>query len=150
MHPFSWLAGLPPWLMFAGFLALAVVRGWAYYAVGALGGSRAGGARWTQARQRVRDLGPRAVVVTWPVYGLAAATQVASGAARVSRWGFGWALLLMSILWAGLQTVLGVALLEALVSDAAPVIAGLLALLVLGRLALSRWRQGGPAAVAGA
>lgn len=150
MDLLSWIAGLPPWLMYAAFLAFAVVRGWGYYLVGALVGSRARSARWAEARAKVGRLGSRAVIVTWPVYGLAAATQVASGAARVSPRGFGLALLLMSSVWAGLQTLVGVALLEALASEAAPVIAGLLALLVLGRLALGRWRRRAPAVVAGA
>jgi membrane protein DedA with SNARE-associated domain len=88
--------------MYAAFLTFAVVRGWGYYAAGALAGS---------------------------------------GAVRVSPRAFGAALLLMSLIWAGLQTVLGVALLEALASQAAPAVVALLAVLIIGRLALDRHRR---------
>jgi hypothetical protein len=47
----------------------------------------------------------------------------------------------MSLIWAGLQTVLGVALLEALASQAAPAVVALLAVLIIGRLALDRHRR---------
>lgn len=141
MDLLSWIAGLPPWQMYAAFLTFAVVRGCGYYAAGALAGRRAHGPRWTEARDKVGRLGARAVIVTWPVYGLAAATQVASGAVRVSPRAFGAALLLMSLIWAGLQTVLGVALLEALASQAAPAVVALLAVLIIGRLALDRHRR---------
>lgn len=150
MDLLSWIASLPPWLMYAAFLAFAVLRGWAYYLAGALVGSRAAGPRWSEARDKVARLGPRAVVVTWPVYGLAAATQVASGAVRVSPRGFGLALLALSAVWAGLQTLVGVAVIEALASEAGPIIAALLALLVLGRLALGRRRRRASAVAASA
>lgn len=143
MDVLAWLSDLPVGLMYAGFLTFAFVRGWAYYATGFLAGSRATGERWDRARDRVAAQGPRAVIATWPVYGLAAATQVVCGAARVAPLGFGAALLLMSVIWAGLQTALGVAVLQALASKAAPVIVVVLVAIVGGvllRAALSRCR----------
>ncbi len=59
---------------------------------------------------KVQALGARSVVVTWPVYGLAGATQVINGAVRVPIAHFLAALVPLAGLWAVLQTIVGVAL----------------------------------------
>lgn len=140
MDLFGWIASLPRWQMYAAFLAVAVGRGFGYYLTGVLGGARVRGARWFDAQERVRRLGARAVVVTWPVYGLAGATQVAAGAARVGLPGFTAALVTMSAIWAGLQTAVGVVVLEALATRAAPFVLLVILALLVGRLVLDRCR----------
>jgi membrane protein DedA with SNARE-associated domain len=80
-------------------------------------------------------------VATWPVYGLAAATQVACGAVRIPLPRFAAALVAMAMLWAGLQTAVGVAVLVALATRATPWMVVLLAALVVVRVALSARRR---------
>ncbi|MFN8046323.1 MAG: hypothetical protein U0Q08_09790 [Dermatophilaceae bacterium] len=87
--------------------------------------------------------------MTWPVYGLAGATQVAAGAARVGLPGFTAALVTMSAIWAGLQTAVGVVVLEALATRAAPFVVLAIVAVLLVRFALNR-RRGRREVVAGA
>lgn len=136
----SWLAALPKWQMFVAFWAVGVLRGLGYYVVGALVGARLHDARWSEARGKVQALGARSVVVTWPVYGLAGATQVINGAVRVPTAHFLAALVPLAGLWAVLQTIVGVALIEALMTQAAPYLVALLAVVAALRLAV-HWRR---------
>ena len=136
----SWLAALPKWQMFVAFWAVGVLRGLGYYVVGALVGTRLHDARWSEARGNVQAIGARSVVVTWPVYGLAGATQVINGAVRVPIAHFLAALVPLAGLWAVLQTIVGVALIEALMTQAAPYLVALLAVVAALRLAV-HWRR---------
>lgn len=146
----TWLSTLPRWQMFMGFWVIAVVRGLGYYVAGALVGSRLHGGRWSQARERVRDLGVRSVALTWPVYGLAGATQVVNGAVRVPLLSFLAVLTPLGALWAVLQTVLGVVLIEALMTRAAPWLLAVIVLVASARLLLHRRRLATQVGEAGA
>ncbi|KGN42703.1 hypothetical protein [Knoellia aerolata] len=107
----SWPAGL----LWVGLFALGVVRGLGYYAIGRVATSRAApDGRVAAAQERVRRFGARSVLVTYPVYGLAGATQVANGAARIGPARFLAVLTPVSACWAALQTVVGVAVWQAL------------------------------------
>lgn len=146
----TWLSTLPRWQMFTGFWVIAVVRGLGYYVVGALVGSRWHAGRWALARERVRDLGARSVALTWPVYGLAGATQVVNGAVRVPLLSFLAVLTPLGALWAVLQTVLGVVLIEALMTRAAPWLLAVIVLVASARLLLHRRRLATQVGEAGA
>lgn len=102
----SWPTGL----LYLGLFALGVVRGLGYYAAGLVATTRAApDGRVAAAQARVQRFGARSVLLTYPVYGLAAATQVANGAARIRLPRFVAVLTLASACWAALQTVVGVA-----------------------------------------
>lgn len=102
----SWPAGL----LWMGLFTLGVVRGLGYYAVGRAATSRAAtDGRVASAQDRVRRVGARSVLLTYPFYGLAGATQVANGAARIRLSRFLAVLTPVSAGWAALQTVVGVA-----------------------------------------
>lgn len=137
----EWLSALPTGWMYAGFFLLGVVRGLGYYGAGALG-RRVRRSQSSEAIDRgvsaVRRWGAGSVIVTYPFYGLAAATQVASGVARVPLLPYAGALAFVSSLWAALQTALGVAVLEALAAGAWPWVVGLIAVLVLAGVVRSR------------
>ena len=136
------IAAWPTGWMYAGLFALGVVRGLAYYAAGA-GVFRVAGGRPRElllaARARVQRVGAWSVVLTYPVYGLAAAIQVSCGVARVPLGRFTAALAGVSSLWAALQTALGILVLQSLVSGAWPwvlgalVLAGLLRAVIVAR-----------------
>lgn len=115
----EWLASLPTEWMYAGFFTLGLVRGLGYYAVGA-GGHKAATRRGRKFSGRavvaLQRHGARAVVVTYPFYGLAGATQLAAGATRVRLVHFALALALVSALWAALQTAVGAAAITVLTS----------------------------------
>ena len=102
----AWPTG---WL-YVGLLALGVVRGLGYYAVGRVATVRASpDGRVAAAQDRVRRWGARSVLFTYPVYGLSGATQVANGAAGVPLPHFLGVLTPVAAVWAGLQTLVGVA-----------------------------------------
>lgn len=112
------MATWPAALLWVGLFTLGVVRGLGYYAVGAVATSRAGpDGRVAAAQDRVRRFGARSVLLTYPVYGLAAATQVANGAARIRLARFLAVLTPVSACWAALQTVVGVAVWEVLLGS---------------------------------
>lgn len=109
------MATWPAVLLYLGLFTLGVVRGLGYYAVGRVATSRAApDGRVAAAQSRVQRFGARSVLFTYPVYGLAAATQVANGAARIVLPRFVGVLSLSSACWAAVQTVVGVAVWRAL------------------------------------
>lgn len=109
------MAGWPAGLLYVALLTLGVVRGLGYYAAGRVATSRAApDGRVAAAQDRVRRWGARSVLLTYPVYGLAGATQVANGAARIRLTRFLGVLAPVAAGWAALQTVLGVAVWRAL------------------------------------
>lgn len=104
------MATWPAGLLWAGLFTLGVVRGLGYYAAGRVATTRvAPDGRVAAAQAKVLRLGARSVLVTYPVYGLAGATQVANGAARIRLGRFLGVLAPVSACWAALQTVVGVA-----------------------------------------
>ena len=89
--------------------------GLGYYAAGRVATSRAGpDGRVAAAQERVRRFGACSVLVTYPFYGLAGATQVANGAARIRLARFLAVLTPVSACWAALQTIVGVAVWQVL------------------------------------
>ena len=112
------MATWPAGLLWAGLFTLGVVRGIGYYVLGRVATSRAGpDGRVAAAQDRVRRFGARSVLLTYPVYGLAAATQVANGAARIRLARFLAVLTPVAACWAALQRVVGVAVWEVLLGS---------------------------------
>ena len=109
------MANWPSALLYVGLFVLGVVRGLGYYAVGLVATTRAAPeGRVAAAQAKVKRFGARSVLFTYPVYGLAAATQVANGAARIRLPRFTAALSLASACWAAVQTLVGVAVWQTL------------------------------------
>jgi membrane protein DedA with SNARE-associated domain len=109
------MATWPAGLLWVGLFALGVVRGLGYYAAGRVATLRAApDGRVAAAQAMVLRLGARSVLVTYPVYGLAGATQVANGAARIPLSRFLGVLTPVSAVWAALQTAVGVAVWQTL------------------------------------
>jgi len=109
------MATWPAGLLYVGLFSLGVVRGLGYYAIGRLATSRAApDGRVAAAQDRVRRFGARSVLFTYPFYGLAGATQVANGAARIRLSRFLGVLTPVSACWSALQTVVGVAVWQVL------------------------------------
>lgn len=86
----------------------------------------AGLARWRRVPtpdptvlRRVTERPGWAIVAAYPFYGVSAATQVAAGAAGMPLRRFYLALTPVAVVWAGLQTAVGLALLAALAQRAA-------------------------------
>lgn len=150
------LAALPLPVAAAALWAFALVRGAVYYGVGRLSRGRPGGRLedWAQrlsngraatAAERIERLGPRAIILCYPVYGLSAATQIVAGGVRMPLPRFYLALAVPALLWATLQAVIGVATVRALVTGHLPWLllagAGVVAIWLLRR---SRRRDDGP------
>lgn len=109
------MATWPAGLLWVGLTTLGIVRGLGYYAVGRAATSRAApDGRVAAAQARVLRFGARSVLFTYPVYGLAGATQVANGGARIPLSRFLAVLAPVAACWAALQTLVGVAVWQVL------------------------------------
>jgi len=97
-----------------------------YYLIGRLSRGTPGGRMdaWAEritkgyvavAEARVARLGPRAIIVCYPFYGVSAASQVVSGVWRMRLVPFYLALGVVSLPYAVLQAVIGLAALRAIV-----------------------------------
>lgn len=136
------LATAPLPLAVAALWAFALARGGVYYLIGRLSlgrpGSRIEG--WAQrltrgyvsvAQSRIERYGPRAIILTYPVYGLSAAVQVLSGGFRMQLVVFYLALAVVSLPWAVLQVVVGLTAVMAILTGHWPWVLGG-AILVIG------------------
>lgn len=109
----------------------ALLRGAFYYAIGRFSRGEPGGRmdRWADritsgyvavAEEKVHRLGPKAIVLTYPLYGVSGAVQVVSGGLRMHLVPFFVALGAVSLPWATMQAVVGVAAVSAFVMGYAP------------------------------
>lgn len=127
----QFLDQLPAWLIWVVMFTLGMTRSAGYYLVGRLsrGGNRS---RWGQrverigstflpeAERRVAAVGPRAVTLAYPFYGLSGATQIVAGMTRMPVPGFVAAVGLGAALWSLMLAVVGVAAVEAVVAGWTP------------------------------
>ncbi len=136
------LATAPLPFAVAALWAFALARGGLYYLIGRLSLGRPGSRieTWAQrltrgyvsvAQSRIERYGARAIILTYPVYGLSAAVQVISGGLRMRLVLFYLALGVVSLLWAVLQALVGVTAVMAIVTGYWPLVLGG-AVLVIG------------------
>lgn len=141
------LAELPTGWLYAALVAWSLGRSTFYYVSGRLATSRISDeSKAAQVRETVARHGARSVLFAWPVPGLSAATQIANGAARVAFGRFAAVVVPIILVWSGLQTIFGVAVIAALASGAAPWLLAVLAIVVIAYVL--RRRQRGRDAVA--
>lgn len=136
------LASLPVPLVTLVLWSSALLRGAGYYLLGWLSRGRPGGrldswvhrasrGRIEQAEVRMRQVGPKAIILAYPFYGVSAGTQIVAGGLRMALWRFYLALGVVSLPWATMQAVIGIAAFQAIVAGYTPwVLAGGLILLV--------------------
>lgn len=130
------LAGLPVPVVALALWAFALARGAVYYVVGLLSHGRPGGRIdvWAQrvsrgllrqAEERFARWGPKSIILAYPVYGVSAGTQIVAGGIRMSLVSFYLALGVVSLPWATMQAVIGIAAFQAIVAGYTPwVLAG--------------------------
>lgn len=82
-----------------------------------------------------------AIIVTYPVYGVSAASQIISGGMRMRLTRFYLALGVVSLPWAVMQAVIGVAAIRSFILGYAPGVVAALVLVVLILLVRARWRR---------
>lgn len=135
-----------------GLWAFALARGGCYYVLGVLARGRPGGRleswaerRWPgsveQAESEVRRLGPRAIILSYPLYGVSAGSQIVSGGLRMRLTPFYLALGVVSLPWAIMQAVIGVAAIQSFLLGYAPGITGIVVLLLVIVVLRARWRR---------
>ncbi|NLX00028.1 MAG: hypothetical protein GXY39_10020 [Actinomycetales bacterium] len=95
----------------------------------------------TRAEDKVGRLGPRAIILSYPVYGVSASSQIVSGGLRMRLSRFYLALGVVSLPWAIMQAIVGVAALQALLVGHAPALIGLAVVVILIMVLWSRWRR---------
>lgn len=129
------LAGLPVPLVALALWSFALVRGAGYYLLGRLSRGRPGGRfdAWThraskgrieQAEERMIQVGPKAIIVAYPFYGISAGTQIVAGGLHMGLRAFYLALGVVSLPWATMQAVIGIAAFQAIVAGYAPWVIG--------------------------
>lgn len=91
----------------------------------------------------MRRLGPRAIILSYPFYGISAASQIVSGGLRMPLVRFYLALGIVSLPWAIMQAVIGVAAIQAFVLGYAPVAIAIVAGALVIVLLRARWRRTG-------
>ena len=136
------IASLPVPLVALVLWSTALLRGAGYYLLGRLSRGQPGGrlddwvhrasrGRIEQAELRMRAVGPKAIILAYPFYGVSAGTQIVAGGLRMALWRFYLALGIVSLPWATMQAVIGIAAFQAVVAGYTPwVLGGGLVLLV--------------------
>jgi membrane protein DedA with SNARE-associated domain len=148
------LASLPVPLLAAALWSFALVRGAGYYLLGRISRGRPGGRldAWVERATRGRiheaeaamaDVGSRAIVLAYPLYGVSAGTQIVAGGLQMGLARFYLALGAVSLPWATMQAVIGIAAFRALVMGYAPWVALAVAVLAAGWLVRRRRRRRG-------
>lgn len=89
----------------------------------------------------MRRLGPLAIIVTYPVYGVSAASQIISGGLRMRLVRFYLALGVVSLPWAIMQAVIGVAAIRSFVLGYAPGVVAVVVVVLLVIVVRARWRR---------
>ncbi|MCA1782694.1 MAG: hypothetical protein ABR500_03555 [Dermatophilaceae bacterium] len=143
------IASLPVPLVALALWSFALVRGAGYYLLGWLSRGQPGGrldawahraskGRIEQAEAKMRQVGPKAIVLAYPFYGVSAGTQMVAGGLRMALWTFYLALGVVSLPWATMQAIIGIAALQAIVAGYAPWVLGGGLVLVLVWLGVRR------------
>lgn len=149
------IASWPVPLLALALWATALVRGGGYYLLGRLSRGSPGGRldAWAirasrghieAAEERMKAVGPKAIIFAYPLYGVSAGTQIVSGGMHMSLRSFYLALGVVSLPWATMQAVIGVAAFAAIVAGYTPWVLGGGVLLLAGFLL--RWRRRGATA----
>jgi membrane protein DedA with SNARE-associated domain len=129
------IAILPVPLVALVLWSSALLRGAGYYLLGWLSRGQPGGrldawvhraskGRIEQAEIRMREVGPKAIILAYPFYGISAGTQIVAGGLRMSLWTFYLALGVVSLPWATMQAVIGIAAFQAIVAGYTPWVLG--------------------------
>lgn len=135
--------GLPVPLAVLALWTFALVRGGFYYALGRFSRGVPGGRldQWADrmtngyvavAEDKVDRLGVRAIVLTYPLYGVSGAVQIVSGGLRMPLVPFYLALGAVSLPWATMQAIIGVAAVRAVVMGYAPWVIAAVVMLLAG------------------
>lgn len=144
------LAGWPVPLLALALWAVALVRGGGYYLLGRLSRGSPGGRldAWAvrasrghieAAEERMRTIGPKAIILAYPLYGVSAGTQIVSGGMHMRLRSFYLALGVVSLAWATMQALIGVAAFAAVVAGYTPWVLGGGVVLLAGFVL--RWRR---------
>lgn len=145
------LAGLPVPLVALALWAFALVRGAGYYLLGRLSRGRPDSrlhdwavrvskGRLVQAEEYFARVGPKSIILAYPLYGVSAGTQIVAGGLHMPLLTFYLALGVVSLPWASMQAVIGIAAFQAIVAGYTPwVLAG--AVVILAGWWLVRRRQ---------
>ncbi|MGA8046022.1 MAG: hypothetical protein WCA30_07110 [Dermatophilaceae bacterium] len=135
------LAGLPVPIVALALWAFALVRGAGYYLLGRLSRGRPDSrlhdwavrvskGRLIQAEEYFERVGPKSIILAYPFYGVSAGTQIVAGGLHMPLPTFYLALGVVSLPWASMQAVIGIAAFQAIVAGYTPwVLAGAVALL---------------------
>ena len=137
------LAQLPVPLVALALWSFALVRGAGYYLLGRLSRGRpdsrlhdwavrASRGRLVSAEEYLARVGPKSIILAYPFYGVSAGTQIVAGGLHMGLRTFYLALAVVSLPWATMQAVIGVAAFQAIVAGYARwVVAGAAVLVLL-------------------
>ena len=137
------LAQLPVPLVALVLWSFALVRGAGYYLLGRLSRGRpdsrlhdwavrASRGRLVSAEEYLARVGPKSIILAYPFYGVSAGTQIVAGGLHMGLRTFYLALAVVSLPWATMQAVIGVAAFQAIVAGYARwVVAGAAVLVLL-------------------
>ena len=137
------LAQLPVPLVALVLWSFALVRGAGYYLLGRLSRGRpdsrlhdwavrASRGRLVSAEEYLARVGPTSIILAYPFYGVSAGTQIVAGGLHMGLRTFYLALAVVSLPWATMQAVIGVAAFQAIVAGYARwVVAGAAVLVLL-------------------
>ena len=137
------LAQLPVPLVALVLWSFALVRGAGYYLLGRLSRGRpdsrlhdwavrASRGRLVSAEEYLARVGPKSIILAYPFSGVSAGTQIVAGGLHMGLRTFYLALAVVSLPWATMQAVIGVAAFQAIVAGYARwVVAGAAVLVLL-------------------
>lgn len=130
------LAGLPVPIVALALWTFALVRGAGYYLLGRLSRGRPDSrlhdwavrvskGRLVQAEEYFARVGPKSIILAYPFYGVSAGTQIVAGGLHMPLRTFYLALGVVSLPWASMQAIIGIAAFSAIVAGYTPwVLAG--------------------------
>ena len=147
------LADLPVPLVALALWSFALVRGAGYYLLGRLSRGRpdsrlhdwavsASKGRLVEAEEYLARVGPKSIILAYPFYGVSAATQIVAGGLHMRLRLFYLALGIVSLPWATMQAVIGIAAFQAIVAGYAPWVIGAALVGLTLWWAVHRWRRG--------
>ena len=146
------LAGLPVPLVALALWSFALVRGAAYYLLGRLSRGRPDSrlhdwavrvskGRLVPAEEYLARVGPKSIILAYPFYGVSAGTQIVAGGLHMPLPTFYLALGAVSLPWATMQAVVGIAAFQAIVAGYAPAVVAAAVVLGLGWWLIRRRRR---------
>lgn len=146
------LAQLPVPLVALALWSFALVRGAAYYLLGRLSRGRPDSrlhdwavrvskGRLVPAEEYLARVGPKSIILAYPFYGVSAGTQIVAGGLHMRLRTFYLALGAVSLPWATMQAVIGIAAFQAIVAGYAPWVMAGAVVLALGWWLVRRHRR---------